>query len=316
MLGCGGQATSIHFASLANMDDVEMVAACDLNEEKLHAAAQKYKIAKTYTDYNRMLEQEQADAVFIVMPPHLLFDLVIAALRKKLHVFIEKPPGITATITETFAREAKTNQVIGMVGLNRRFMPMVNYAKQWIEARGGLSQAVATFYKGPTVYYNGVVDALAGDGIHSLDALRHIVGTEHQVVRLHSIPARRDSETDNAWNVIMQFSNGVTGILLLNFHVGGRFHTFEMHGSGASAFLNPDESATFFENNRAYRNTNATTMTTQQLAMSESKLEYYGFYQQDRHFIDCIRANTEPLSSFRDAAVSMRLLERIRGDSQ
>ncbi|MDF2725298.1 MAG: dehydrogenase, partial [Paenibacillus sp.] len=289
MVGCGGQATSNHYASIVRMEDVEITAICDMDEKKLRAAAEKFKIGKTYTSFHQMIETEEADGIFIIMPPHHLFDLVIAAIRKKLHVFIEKPPGITTTIAETFAREARIHGVIGMTGLNRRFMPMINYAKEWIESKGGVKQVTCTFFKGDnTTFYNGNTDPLVADGIHSVDALRHIVGYEHEIDQFYSIPARNGSETDNAWNVIMTFSNGVTGILHLNYNVGGRIHTFELHGQGVSAYLNPDDTATFLEGNGGYLNDKVIVKTTQELAGSTQRADYYGFFPQDRHFIDCI----------------------------
>lgn len=313
MVGCGGQARGVHYPSLARMEDVELVAVCDMDEAKLKATAEQYLIPNTYTDFYQMIEKEKADGIFIIMPPHLLFDLVIAALRKKLHVFIEKPPGITTTIAETFAREAADRGVLGMAGLNRRFMPMVNYAKELVERKGGVTQVAGTFYKGMnTTFYNGATDALVADGIHCVDTLRYLVGPEQEVEEMLSIPARYGSGMDNAWNAVIRFTGGVTGVLHFNYNVGGRLHTFEVHGNNISAYLNPDESITVYEDNGGYLNENVTVKTTQELAGSSSRADYYGFYQQDRHFIDCIKSGSEPLTGFRDAVRTMKLIDRIR----
>src|SRR5690606_19497826 len=114
-------------------------------------------------------------------------------------------------------------------------------------------------------------------------------GYEHEVEEFYSIPARYGCEMDNAWNAIMRFSNGATGIIHLNYNVGGRIHTFELHGNGVSAYLNPDDTATFLEGNGGYFSDNVVVKTTQELAGSTSRLDYYGFFLQDRHFIDCIK---------------------------
>jgi virulence factor len=313
MVGCGGQARGVHFTSLARMEDVQFVAACDMNEKRLREVAEQYQIPKTYTNFAEMLEKEEADAVFIIMPPHLLFDLVIAALRKKLHVFVEKPAGITTTVTQAFAREAEKNGVFGMAGLNRRFMPMVNYAKGLVEAKGAITQIAATFYKGNnTIFFDGGIDGLVADGIHCVDTLRHIAGPDQEVQEVLSIPARYGCDLDNAWNAVIRFANGITANLHINYNVGGRVHSFEIHGQGISTYINPDEALTIFEDNDGYDNPNTVVKTTHELANSNARVDYYGFYQQDRHFIDCIKTNTEPLTSFRDAVKTMELIDRIR----
>jgi predicted dehydrogenase len=59
-----------------------------------------------------------------------------------------------------------------------------------------------------------------------------------------------------------------------------------------------------------------TVKTTQELAGSTQRADYYGFFPQDRHFIDCIKAGTEPVASFRDAVKTMKLIDRIRAGSK
>ena len=53
IIGCGGIANGKHLPSLSNVDGVELVAFCDLIEERARAAAEKYGIpgAAVFTDY-------------------------------------------------------------------------------------------------------------------------------------------------------------------------------------------------------------------------------------------------------------------------
>jgi predicted dehydrogenase len=316
MVGCGGQANRVHYTSLALMEDVEIVAVCDLNEEAMNTTAKKYSINKTYVNYREMLDNEEADGIFIIMPPQMMFDIVIDSLRRKLHVFVEKPPGITTTQTETFARESEENGVFGMVGLNRRFLPMINYAKTMVEEKGGVTQVSATFYKNKSaIFYRGGMEALGADGIHCVDTLRYVAGLDQEVEELYSIPVRQNNNVDVAWNAIMRFSNGVTGILHTNYNVGGRNHSFEIHGNGISAYLNPDETARIFIDNEGYHNKNVIVKDTKEIAEHNDVLYYYGTFQQDRHFIDCIKNNVMPLTNFHDAIKTMKLVDRIKTNS-
>ena len=104
LVGAGGMANSVHYPSLAEFPDVEMAGLCDLMEEKLKTTADKFHIKKTFTDYKKMLDEIEPGAVYVLMPPHHLYDLVIECLNRKLNVFIEKPPGITTEQTKNMAR--------------------------------------------------------------------------------------------------------------------------------------------------------------------------------------------------------------------
>jgi len=73
LIGAGGMANSVHYPSLAEFPDVEMAGISDLMEEKLKATADKFHIEKTFTDYKKMLDEIEPDAVYVLMPPHHLF---------------------------------------------------------------------------------------------------------------------------------------------------------------------------------------------------------------------------------------------------
>ena len=59
IIGCGGIANGKHLPGLQACEDVEMVAFCDLIEQRARDAAEKYgtKDAKVYTDYKELLKR-------------------------------------------------------------------------------------------------------------------------------------------------------------------------------------------------------------------------------------------------------------------
>lgn len=95
VIGAGAHANFAHYPSLASMRDVEIIAISDLNEERLNRTADRYGVIGRYKDFREMVNREKMDAVYIVVPPHQLYDLAIYCLKKGLNVFVEKPPGIT-----------------------------------------------------------------------------------------------------------------------------------------------------------------------------------------------------------------------------
>ena len=111
LIGAGGMANGVHYPSLRECEDVNLVGLCDMVPSKLQATAERFEIEETFTDYKQMLEKTSPDAVYILMPPQHLFPLAIHCLSQQHHVFIEKPPGVTLHQTKEMARAAEKKQL-------------------------------------------------------------------------------------------------------------------------------------------------------------------------------------------------------------
>ncbi|GIV15121.1 MAG: oxidoreductase [Armatimonadota bacterium] len=306
-IGAGSHANYAHYPSLSEMDDVHIVAVCDLNPERASATAQRWNIPRTYTDYRRMLEETQPQAVYIILPPHQMFDIVVDCLNRTLHVFIEKPPGITLEQTHNLARLAEKNKCLTMVGFQRRFVPLVVQARSRVEERGAITQCLARFVKsgGTEDYYGGAVDILTCDAIHAVDTLRWMGG---EVKKIVSKVNHFHSAVDNAFNALVEFESGAVGILLANWVTGRRIFSVEMHAFNISAYAEPDDRALIYRDGSL----EPEVILNTEAAGSNAPHRYLGFYDENRHFIECVQSERQPLTSFADAVKTMELVERIR----
>lgn len=75
------------------------------------------------------------DAVVISTPPQARFELAMAALTHGLHVFLEKPPGVTVSEVEILRETANRRGVTLLAGWHSRFAPGVNPARAWLAER-------------------------------------------------------------------------------------------------------------------------------------------------------------------------------------
>ncbi|MGD0091862.1 MAG: Gfo/Idh/MocA family oxidoreductase [Planctomycetota bacterium] len=89
MIGTWGRADA-HFGVLSSEN---IVALCDVNEEHLAHAAQKFPNAKTYVDWRKCLEQKDINAVVCCTTDHTHAFVANWALNRNLHVYCEKPLG-------------------------------------------------------------------------------------------------------------------------------------------------------------------------------------------------------------------------------
>ncbi|RKY03032.1 hypothetical protein DRP77_06995 [Candidatus Poribacteria bacterium] len=90
IVGCGNVAMNRHAPAFAKIEGVEIVAACDLVEEKARALASRYG-ARWYTNLDEMLEKEELDLVDVVTRETDRAEPLIKCLRAGKHVFCEKP---------------------------------------------------------------------------------------------------------------------------------------------------------------------------------------------------------------------------------
>lgn len=99
MIGAGGNANG-HMRALkrlADDDNVEITAVCDLYDPRREAAAE-FTGGKPYRDYRRLLEHEGLDYVTISVPEHWHAPITLDAADSGLHIYVEKP--LTYSISE------------------------------------------------------------------------------------------------------------------------------------------------------------------------------------------------------------------------
>jgi len=101
---------------LTAMTSENVVALCDVDEHYLAAAKEKFPAAQTYTDFRRLLDQRDIDAVVIATPDHTHAVAAVAALRSGRHVYCEKP--LTRTVSECRAvtNVARQQKLITQIG--------------------------------------------------------------------------------------------------------------------------------------------------------------------------------------------------------
>ncbi len=93
IIGCGGIANGKHMPSLKKIKNVQMVAFCDIIEERAVKAAEEYGVegAKVYTDYKELLKDRVIEVVHVCTPNRSHAFISIDAMEAGKHVMCEKP---------------------------------------------------------------------------------------------------------------------------------------------------------------------------------------------------------------------------------
>jgi predicted dehydrogenase len=118
IVGCGGQGGE----NLARVAGENIVALCDVDEQRAAEAFQRHPKARRFRDYRKMLDavHGQLDAVVVSVPDHMHAPVSLAAMELGKHVYCEKP--LTWSVDEArrmakLAREKKLATQMGTQGM-------------------------------------------------------------------------------------------------------------------------------------------------------------------------------------------------------
>ncbi|HET8626450.1 MAG TPA: Gfo/Idh/MocA family oxidoreductase [Thermomicrobiales bacterium] len=321
VIGAGRIAVGSHLPCLARFGDVELVL-CDTAPERLAEASSQFGIAATETDYRRLLATARLDAAFVLTPPPTLFPIARDCLAAGVPTLLEKPPGLATAETRALAATARRAGVFGMVGLNRRFQPLLNRAKELVEAGGPIATVIVEFYHfhmdilremGATE--EGLAQVLTTGCIHSIDLMRYLCG---EVTEVYAHAGQYFDRHPDSFTALVRFAGGATA--LFHNHLLGevRAEKLTIHGRRASAYL---EGLT----QRCVVHQGAFTHEIQAIEHADPSAPQWadrprqpylnGWWDQDRHFLDCVRAGrppSRPAADLDDAARTMALIDHIR----
>ncbi|MHC4061613.1 MAG: Gfo/Idh/MocA family oxidoreductase [Planctomycetota bacterium] len=131
LIGAHGRATA-HYGTIAREN---VVAICDVNEEHLGIAAEKFPKAKHYVDWRKCLEQKDLDAVICCTTDHTHAFVANWALNRGLHVYCEKP--LANSVHEARVVRANylknKNKLATQVGTQRHSNPNFNRVRELIK---------------------------------------------------------------------------------------------------------------------------------------------------------------------------------------
>ena len=97
IVGCGDIADFTAMVSKL-IPQVHLSGCCDVNAKRVESFAKRHRIPKSFTDYSNILANADIDAVYLAVPHHLHFEMIVSAVKSGKSVLVEKP--ITRTIEE------------------------------------------------------------------------------------------------------------------------------------------------------------------------------------------------------------------------
>ncbi|PEA52475.1 dehydrogenase [Bacillus pseudomycoides] len=237
VIGCGSIAKHRHLPEYQFNENVELVAVCDRNEERVSHVAKEYG-AKAYTKYEELLASGTVDAVSVCTPNYLHAPISIAALNSGVHVLCEKPMATSKEEAKAMIEAAKTNGKKLMIGHNQRFVASHQKARELIQ-----NGEIGKIYSFRTAFGHGGPEGWSADGkeswffkkeeafigamgdlgVHKTDLLRYLLGEEFVEVGAFVENNAKDFATvdDNAV-CVLKTESGIIGTLAASWAYTGK----------------------------------------------------------------------------------------------
>ncbi|MDR4945554.1 Gfo/Idh/MocA family protein [Neobacillus cucumis] len=228
VIGCGSIAQHRHLPEYQVNLNVELVAVCDINQERAMEVAEKYGVI-SYTDYNELLKSGEVDAVSVCTPNYLHAPISIAALEAGLHVLCEKPMATSKEEAEAMIAAAEKSGKKLMIGHNQRFVPSHQKARQLIQ-----NGEIGKIYSFRTAFGHGgpenwsvegkegwffqkekaFVGAMGDLGVHKADLIRYVLGEEiTEVGSFVETNAKDFADVDDNAVCVLKTESGIIGTL-------------------------------------------------------------------------------------------------------
>lgn len=224
IIGCGAIGP-LHAECISKIKDAELVATCDIIEERAKNLADKYSVKNYYTDYNEMLKRDDIDVVSVCVPSGLHGEVTIAAAKYGKNVLCEKPLEITREKMSEMIKACKEEGVkLGAV-FQRRTMKAAILAKKLIEegklGRIVMANAYLKYHRSQEYYDSGEwrgtweLDgggALMNQGVHGIDLIQWMNGGVDSLFS-YSDHLVRNIEVEDTAVIALKYKNGSFGVI-------------------------------------------------------------------------------------------------------
>ena len=312
VIGVGSMGKN-HVRVYSEMPDVELVAVVDSNLELAKQVGRKNHVP-AYDDHCEMINYTQPDAVSVVVPTSLHYQVANEVLESGCHVLVEKPIASTAEQAQDLIETAQLMDSVLMVGHIERYNPAIVELKRRLEQNelGQIFQIHARRL-GPfptRIQDVGVIMDLAP---HDLDIMRYLTCSE--VSRVHAETKRILHETqDDMFAGLIRFDDGSLGVLEINWLTPTKIRELYVTGERGMFRVNYiTQDLYFYENSE----TNGQGWSTISLlrGVSEGMVIQYPIKKKEplraelETFISAVRKDIPFRGNGRDAQIALELVD-------
>ncbi|MCM3339787.1 Gfo/Idh/MocA family oxidoreductase [Paenibacillus sp. MER TA 81-3] len=244
IIGLGDIAQKAYLPVLGKHEGIDIAGIMSRTPSTVEKIGQQYRISGKYTDVNELLQLD-LDAVFIHTPTDTHENVVTTCLERGVHVYVDKPLSYDINASERMAEAALKHDRLLAVGFNRRFAPMYQEARDWMEEVGGFDLCIVQKHR--TRQQSMSADkTLYDDLIHMIDLLLWCGAKPYELASYMQEQDQEGRLLHAAGSVA--FSRSMA-LFSMNRRAGADVERLELHGGGRTAEITNLESAVWNDRN-------------------------------------------------------------------
>jgi predicted dehydrogenase len=313
----------MHVRAYAQHPSAELVAICDLDEERAGELAREFGIPKTCGSVDGLLAEE-LDGISVVTPDKVHADIVIKAAEGGIHVLVEKPMATTVEECEGMIDAARSNNVYLMVDWHNRWNPPYCRAREAIR-NGELGEISYVYYRlSDTIYVPTKMLPWAGDssvmlflGSHALDTTCWLIGQTPRTVlcrRKEGVLTGMGITTADMYITMVEFAEGATAVVENSWILPQSSpalidHKCEVIGSEGVVYIDPTHDRSFAKYTAKTPGGFPDASFPDMFVTPEIHGRQMGFAVESiYHFVECVRDGKEPLTTGESGLLNTRLI--------
>jgi predicted dehydrogenase len=299
----------------------QIVAIAGQSEDNVIRLQKKFAIPHAYTDYRKMLKEQNLEAVSVTTPTHTHWHIVIDSLQSGCHVLCEKPMALSLEEARQMIEAERAANKILMIGFSQRFYKEFSYMKEVVD-QGQLGAIRAAWYRRginmPSQKWYAEPDKSAGVttelAIHGIDWLRWIINS-----RVVQVSAERTENSlypgidDNVW-IMLKFENGAIGVVGASYCFP--FLKRDIGVVGDKMALTVERGKVIMEKYGDYSLGMLVMKFIKYCFIIPYWLLYNPFQKEVEHFIFCIKTGNTPLATSEDGKISLEIALAAKESAQ
>lgn len=217
-----------HVRNYSMLPESELVALSDVNPASKELA-KEYK-AEFFADYKEMLDTVKPDAVSIVVPTPLHFEVGSYAMERGIHCLIEKPIAYSVEEADKLIALAEKHNLVFTVGHIERYNPIVRAIKDIVDKKklGKITSIVCQRVGGfPQV--EPKTDVIIDLAVHDIDILNFLIGKYPEKIYSHASRTHHSKKVDSA-EILMDYGD-ISGFVRANWLTPVKIRTISITGS-------------------------------------------------------------------------------------
>jgi len=323
IIGCGVIAPW-HATGISEATGAELVACCDIIEPKAKAFAEHHHIKHHYRDLDRMLAQDDLDAVCVCTPSGRHAQCAIAAMQAGKHVMSEKPLDVTLPAIDAMIAASEEYRV-KLAGIFQRRTYPVSQAVRGAVRNGKLGKLVLgdaylKYFRSHEYYASAdwratwELDgggALMNQGVHGVDLLLWLMGKVKRVSAFTRHLVRNIPVEDTAV-AILEYEHGALGVIEGTTSVTpGESSRIELHGNDGTIMLEETKIVKWACGDETHPPEIAKADTGGGAASDPTAIGEYGHMVLIQDLVNAIREDREPMIPGREARTAVELILAI-----